>query len=277
MSTELDTQMIKKIHNNISFEDMKKQADLLIKSGFLPKAIQKPEQAVAIMMTGRELGMSPMQAFRSIYVVHGQPTLSAQLMLALCENTGELENKRIEQGDNFCQVTLKRKGQDPYMVKFTIEDAKRLFGEAQFKQKDNWERQPQTMLLWRAISAACRVVFPDAVTGLYTPDELGAEIDLTPTGEIVEVRAPEQIEQEPPQPNDAPKTDEIPDDQLANYTLKSGMYKDMTLSQVVGQQTETGKNKGLEYLEWLSSEQAVKVNPKVKEVVKRFLKAMDLA
>jgi len=71
-----------------TFDEMMKQADVLVKSGLLPQEVKTPAAAVAIMLTGRELGIPPMQAFRSVYVVKGKPTLSAQLMGALILRAG---------------------------------------------------------------------------------------------------------------------------------------------------------------------------------------------
>src|SRR5579883_2907840 len=78
------------------FQLMRQQADVLIKSGFLPSSIKTPEQAITIMLTGRELGVPTMTALRKINVIQGQPTIAPELMLALIRRTGELENFEIE-------------------------------------------------------------------------------------------------------------------------------------------------------------------------------------
>jgi len=44
--------------------------------------------------------------------------------------------------------------------------------------KDNWKKQPSTMLQWRCVSKVCRFMFPECLMGVsLTPEELGAEID----------------------------------------------------------------------------------------------------
>jgi hypothetical protein len=65
------------------FRTMKELGAMAIKSGFLPTSINTPEKAVIIILKGRELGIPPMQAFSSIAVVNGKPTMSAELMLSL--------------------------------------------------------------------------------------------------------------------------------------------------------------------------------------------------
>ncbi len=43
-----------------------------------------PEQALMLMMTGRDLGFSYAQSMRMFYLVNGKPTLSADAMVAVC-------------------------------------------------------------------------------------------------------------------------------------------------------------------------------------------------
>jgi len=166
-----------------SWEVMKDQATTLIKSGFLPKSIQKPEQAIAIAVAGKELGVPMMQAFRQIHVINGQVATSVQLMLALARRTGELEDISIVGNEKSCSVSIKRKGQTEYTSVFTMADANKmgLLG------KYNWKSMPGTMLQWRALSANLRITFPDAISGVYTAEELGAEVDQdgNPVGEPV--------------------------------------------------------------------------------------------
>ena len=51
---------------------MIEQAKVLVESGFLPSYITKPAQAVAIMMSGKELGIPTMTALRSIVLIKGK-------------------------------------------------------------------------------------------------------------------------------------------------------------------------------------------------------------
>ena len=48
------------------------------------------------------------------------------------------------------------------------------------KPNSNWLKIPTDMLVARAQSRLCRMVYPDLLAGLYTPDELG-EIRLVAT------------------------------------------------------------------------------------------------
>jgi hypothetical protein len=149
-------------------------AATLIKSGLLPASVKTPEAAVVIIMTGRELGLLPLQALRSISVVEGKPTLSADLLLALAYKSGHCTGYEIlELTDEKCVVQIARNGivKPPYS--YTIEEARK----AGLANRPNWQRHTKAMLRARATAAACRAYFPDVVLGLYTPDELD---DLSP-------------------------------------------------------------------------------------------------
>src|SRR5262245_38290613 len=94
------------------------QASVLVKTGFLPQAIKTAEQAAAIILTGRELGIGTMAALQTINVIQGKPTVSPQLMLALIQRSRQLENISIETSDQGATVTIQRVGQSPYVAKF---------------------------------------------------------------------------------------------------------------------------------------------------------------
>jgi len=166
------------------FGIMLQQAQMLVKTNFLPQAIKSPEQALAIMLTGRELGIPAMAALNTINVIQGKPTISPQLMLALIERSGQLEDIRIQPKNStngtidYVSCTMKRKGRSDHTEIFGMLEAVRL----QLNNKDNYKKQPATMFKWRAVAACARVVFPDVILGLYTPDEMGAEV--TETGEV---------------------------------------------------------------------------------------------
>lgn len=168
---------------NVTFQDMLTQAETLRASGFLPKSISTPQQAVAIMTMGKELGIGMWAAFNGINVIQGKPTISPQLMLALINRSGQLDDMRVEGNNEVCAVTMARRGRTPHTETFSMADA----GAMSLAGKDNWRKQPAIMLKWRAVAACARVVFSDIVMGFYSPEEINpdAVIDYD-TGELVQ-------------------------------------------------------------------------------------------
>lgn len=163
---------------------MTEQAGLLVQTGFLPAAIKTKEQAVAVMLKGRELGIPPMHALSSIVVIQGKPTCSAELMAALVyRDHGDDALVFTEATNTRCTISYKRRSwAQRQSYSFTVEDARQagLSG-------GNWQKYPAAMLRARAISAVARMAFPDTIGGMYTPEELGGAVAVTGDGEIVPI------------------------------------------------------------------------------------------
>lgn len=162
---------------------MKDLAIMAIKSGLLPTSIKLPEQAMIIMLKGRELGIPPMQAFSSIAVVNGKPTMSAELMLSKIYQAvpGAIVDY-VSTNEIECVINAKRPGGKVARFSFSLEDAKR----AGLLNKGTWAAYPAAMLRARCISAMARAMFPDALSGVvYTAEELGAEVDAD--GHVIEI------------------------------------------------------------------------------------------
>lgn len=176
---------------------MREQATVLCKTGFLPQAIKSPEQAVAIMLKGRELGLPPMYALSNIAVINGKPVAGAELMLAVIYRDHGDSAVQVERTDaTGCTLLYKRRQWPEYRAfSFTIEDAKR----AGLANGPTWQKYPQAMLRARCVSAVARMAFPDSIGGMYTPEELGATVDIDEHGEM-RVTAPPQPEPPSPQP-----------------------------------------------------------------------------
>ncbi len=181
LATQEDTALAHQRDPMADFRAMQEQAKALVKSGFLPKAVDTAEKAIAIMQTGRELGIGPMQALRCIHIIDGKPVMAAELIagLVLSRHRGALL-RVAETTEKECVVTAARSGQEATEYRFTLEDAQR----AGLTGKQNWRGYPRAMLRNRAIAEAARGTFPDCTMGLYDPDELGAV--TTERGEIVQ-------------------------------------------------------------------------------------------
>ena len=169
------------------FNQLRQQADVLLKTGFLPAHLKTPEQAVAVALIGRELRVPMMQALRKIYVIQGTPCLASELMLALAQRTRQVEDLQISDDGEACTVTLKRRGRkSPVTTTFSMADAKGM----RLDDKDNWKKQAPVMRRWRAISACVRLAFPDATGGMYSLEEIAPEIQVNERGEPVGPVAP---------------------------------------------------------------------------------------
>lgn len=161
----------------------KDQAAMLVKTGFLPESIKTPEQAVAIMMKGRELGIPAMYALSNIVIIKGKPTCNSELMLALIYRDHGDGALRIARSTNeVCAVAYRRsRWPSEQTYEFTVQDAQR----AGLMGSDTWKKYTAAMLRARCISAVARMAFPDSIAGMYTPEELGATVDMNDDLETV--------------------------------------------------------------------------------------------
>lgn len=163
------------------------QVAQLAKSNIVPAAFRgKPAEIIAAVLTGRELGLGPMAALRSIHVIEGKAGLSAEAMLALVRRAGH--SVTGETSPTVARVTGKRGDNgDVVHVEFTLEQAK----AANLTGKGVWKSYAPSMLWARAVSQLCRQLFSDVLLGMaYTAEELGddpesAEEEIT-EAELVE-------------------------------------------------------------------------------------------
>ena len=160
---------------------IRRQAEVLVKSGMLPGSVKTPEAAVAIMVLGRELGFKPMQSFRMIDVIQGRPTVNAAGMAGMVQDFCRQHGgylRAVETTPEQVTVEFKRaEWPSPHRLTFSLEDAKR----ANLLGKDTWKQYPQQMCYARAVSAAARMGWPEVVGGIYDPEELGGTYQPTVT------------------------------------------------------------------------------------------------
>lgn len=147
---------------------------MLADSQMVPRAYQgKPQDIMVCVQWGMELGLAPMQALQNIAVINGKPSVYGDAMMALVQASpvceGVDESVEGEGTPNPVAVCIaRRKGRNPVIVRFSVEDAKRagLWGK-----QGPWTAYPKRMLQMRARGFALRDAFPDVLKGLITAEE----------------------------------------------------------------------------------------------------------
>ncbi len=185
------------IFTDDGFNTTLKIAETLLKSGVLPRGIDNPFKAFAIIQKGREIGVGPMRALTGINLIEGKPTVSPELKLEQFRQRGG-HVKWVKSDNTIAHLHLKAANGDEHEEIVTLEDMK-LAGVA---SKDNWRKYPKSMLRARATGFGLRALGEG--DGSYTPDELGANTDEA--GEYIPPPAskPKAEEYAPPSPK-APK------------------------------------------------------------------------
>ena len=176
-------------------------AERLAVTSFVPGPLQrKPQEIAAAILTGKEIGLEPMAALRSINVIQGTPTINAQAMRGLVQSAGH-EVWVVESTATRCIMRGKRAGSGNIQESvWTLDRARGLA----LLGKDNWRKQPQAMLVARATAEICRWVGSDVLIGVpYATEEL--QDDATVTVETpAEVKPAKRTAQRAPRPEPEP-------------------------------------------------------------------------
>jgi hypothetical protein len=145
----------------------------------LPEAYRgKPANVLIAVGLGSSMGLSPAESLYRISVIKGKPTAGAELIAANVRKAGHKLRVTTEPGSVTATVIRSDDPDFPFTVTRDLAWAQRM-GLA---QNDNYKKQPETMLQWRAISAVARLACPEALYGVqYTPDEAESSTEVTAT------------------------------------------------------------------------------------------------
>lgn len=145
-------------------------ATSLVATTFVPSHFRgKPAEATAAILTGHELGLSPMASLRSIFVISGTPGMYARTLAAVAMSHGH-EIWVEEQSDDRVVVSGRRKGSEHTIT--TTWDRARVV-KAKLTSNAKYTETPQQMMTARGLAEIARLVAPDALLGIpYSVEEL---------------------------------------------------------------------------------------------------------
>jgi 5'-3' exonuclease len=130
---------------------------------------------LAIILSGRELGMAAMQSLRAFDNIDGKPTMKADLIRALVMRSGKAEyfscTKRTADEATF--VTKRKGDPEPIALTYTLEEGRIAWQKSdQAWKASGWGRNSADMCVARAGAKLARLVFPDVVHGLISGEEM---------------------------------------------------------------------------------------------------------
>lgn len=145
-------------------------ANKLCSTAFVPAQFKgKPVEAAAAMIAGAEVGLSPMASLRAFDVIQGVAAPRALTLRAIAQSQGH-DFVTDEATPQRVVMRGRRRGSSEWQsVTWTIQRATQLG----LTGKDQWKKQPQTMLIARATTELVRLVAADAVLGIgYSAEEV---------------------------------------------------------------------------------------------------------
>ena len=190
-------------NQEISLAETMTLGETLALSGYFRDAKQAA-QAVVKVLAGRELGFGPIASMTGINIIQGKVSIGANLLAATVKRDPRYDYKVITLDDSACELAFFENGQEVGRSSFTMTNARetkywntKTEKMEPLASKFNWQSYPRNMLFARAMSNGVRWYCPDAVGGspVYTPDELGAQID--DQGQVIDVQHTVTVEPEP--------------------------------------------------------------------------------
>jgi len=198
---------------------------------FAPKHFQgKPADAAAAILTGHELGLSPMASLRSIFITSGTPGMYAKVMVAVAQSKGHIVHV-AEQSDERVVVRGRRKGEPEWVE--TVWDRARVV-KAKLTGNAKYQESPQQMMVARGQAEIARQVAADALHGIpYSveeledmPDALRVEANVAPRVTREEILGPQEPD------GDGRMTKEQSDRQFELLTLRGYTSKQDALDYI---------------------------------------------
>jgi hypothetical protein len=226
-----------------SFGEMVAMGDKLVSTGFLPAHLRTGAQVAAVILTGRELGMEPMRAVRSLSLVKGKVVESADSQLARFKaDGGRAQFKVLTESE--AVLWLRHPNGDEHTESFTLADAK----NAGLASNENYRKFPKAMLRSRAITAGLKSVGWEGAVGNYDPDELApAPVDSPVNAEYVRVETVEPAQLAAPA--DAPTEKKAA---LLDKLLRSHVFTDSERVKVA--QRVTTKQQAKAAIDWATTQ-----------------------
>ncbi|MFA6983664.1 MAG: hypothetical protein WC276_06910 [Sedimentibacter sp.] len=134
------------------------------------KDIRNPEQAVIKILKGQELGLPPITALESIFVIDGRIALSSSLIASRIKTSGKYDYKTTEKTPKRVVIEFYENGKKVGESSFGEEEAKRA------GIMDSWgvQKYPEDTFWARALTRGARTYCPDVFQGgsIYVAEEL---------------------------------------------------------------------------------------------------------
>lgn len=158
-----------------SYDDAERVARAMVASGFFQDTKQI-SQALVKILAAREIGLGPFAGMIGVHIIQGKPAFGANIMASMVKSSGRYNYRVTEMTEKNCSIEFMEffagKWQIIGVSSFNLDDAKRAGTK-------NLDKFPRNMLFARAMSNGVRWYCPDIMNGsvVYTPEELGAEVD----------------------------------------------------------------------------------------------------
>ena len=147
----------------LSLEDLKERATLVVRAGLAPKGMTA-EALTVTMLKGQEMGMGPMEAMESFYVVNGSVGSWTHQLVSRLRQAGH-DYAINESTLDKCTVTIYRRDGAQYTHTLTFKECEAAgYNRTDRGVKATWRGAGQRwMLTYRTISSAIKLYCPEVL------------------------------------------------------------------------------------------------------------------
>jgi hypothetical protein len=166
-----------------TLDEIMRVSEMFARSGYFKEA-RTASQVFSKIVAGQELGVGPMTAMSMIHIVGGKATMDATLVGAQIKKSIRYDYRIKQSDEQICTLEFFERGKSVGESSFDMNDAKR----AGLASREIWKSYPKDMLRSRAMTRGARMFCPDVFNGaIYTPEEIGAEVELDESGTMTVV------------------------------------------------------------------------------------------
>lgn len=140
--------------------------------------VNTPGDGAVLALTCMCEGITPLEFAKTYHIIKGKPSMRADMMAAKFKGSGgKIDWHNLGDDGKAAEATFSFDGQS-HKIAYTIDDARNVIGKDD-KGNDridapdsNWRKDRGAMLRARLITKAIRILAPEIIAGVYTPEEL---------------------------------------------------------------------------------------------------------
>lgn len=256
-----------------TYDEVERAAKAMAGSGFFSDTRQA-SQAIVKILAAREIGLGPFAGMTGVNIINGKPAFGANIMAACVKKSGRYNYRVTEMSEKNCSIDFMEKLDGKWTLcgtsSFSLEDARKA-------QTKNLDKFPRNMLFARAMSNGVRWFCPDVMNGsvVYTPEELGADVDQDGNVVTVTVEKPGILTQAAA-PTEAAET--ITDGEVSvEITQEKQVVDEGTLTIEAACKIETSDNPPRRYGDLPMSELTARFNEMSKQLKANHLEPAERA
>jgi len=137
------------------------------------------ETLIAHATFGHHFGGNMAVTLANSFVLQGKPSLGADAMSGIVRASGKCRFMVVSDwSDTTCTMIFARTD-EPDEITHTFTFTFEMATKQGLTNNRNWRTMPRQMLRARVLTMGLRAVFPDCVSGIYSPDEIADNMNIS--------------------------------------------------------------------------------------------------